>query len=259
MTTSRVGPTASRAWPDRARLRAVTDDPSSAMTTRSSTQASDSGTRCGPPSGEAVATQTSIAGVASIVRVSALRVGSSRASAATSVELPDADEVAGGVAEGAVAHSVRLVGRFLDDLGVAGLHLLEGAVEVLGGEQDPAERALRHHLGDGAALVVGDARIDGGRCEEQVRVGLVGRPDGDPAHLALTDVETDLEAEDVAVERHGRVGVVVREGARVNGDVHDAHAKWSSTSGASRFLTGLVTCLTTQGGTPAAERVASRR
>src|SRR5213080_1114613 len=36
-------------------------------------------------------------------------------------QLLDADQVARGIAEGAVAHAVRLVGGLLDDLGVAGL------------------------------------------------------------------------------------------------------------------------------------------
>src|SRR3954449_9103140 len=44
-----------------------------------------------------------------------------------SAELLDAEQVARGIAEGAVANSVRLLGRLLDDLGVAGLQPLEGA------------------------------------------------------------------------------------------------------------------------------------
>src|SRR5260370_17893645 len=78
-----------------------------------------------------------------------------------SAQLLDADQVARGIAEGAVANPVRLLGRLLDDLGAAGLHLLEGAVEVGGGQQDPAVGAFGHHLGDGAALVVGDPRVSG--------------------------------------------------------------------------------------------------
>src|SRR5262245_17824282 len=45
----------------------------------------------------------------------------------SSGELLDADQVARRVAEGAVADPIRLVGRFLDDLGVAGLQPLECA------------------------------------------------------------------------------------------------------------------------------------
>src|ERR671915_128393 len=53
-----------------------------------------------------------------------------------SAQLLDADQVARGIAKGAVADAVRLVGRLLDDLGVAGLQPLEGAVKVFGGEVD---------------------------------------------------------------------------------------------------------------------------
>ena len=55
-----------------------------------------------------------------------------------SAQLLDADEVARGIAEGAVANPVRLLGRLLDDVGAAGLQPREGAVEV-GGGQDDAE------------------------------------------------------------------------------------------------------------------------
>jgi hypothetical protein len=168
----------------------------------------------------------------------------------------DADQVARGIAEGAVANSVRLVGRLLDHLGVAGLQPLEGAVEVLGGQEDPAVGALGHHLGDGAALVVGDAGVGGRRCQEDGRAGLAGGTDRDPAHLALSDIAADLEAEGVAIEGQGGVRVVVREEARVNGDVHAGHASCSSMAGASRFLTGLVTCFATHGGIPTVARAA---
>src|SRR5688500_5963075 len=71
----------------------------------------------------------------------------------------DAEQVARGIAEGAVAEPVRLVDRLLDDLGALRLDSLEGAVEVLGGEEDPPVRAFGHHLGDGAPFVVGDAGV----------------------------------------------------------------------------------------------------
>ena len=51
----------------------------------------------------------------------------------------------------------------LDHLGTAPVHALEGGVEVLGAEEDPAVGSLRHHLEDGAALVVGDSGIGGQR------------------------------------------------------------------------------------------------
>src|SRR5207237_8668800 len=59
-----------------------------------------------------------------------------------SAELLDADQVARGIAEGAVAKPVRLLGRLLDDVGAAGLQPLEGAVEVLGGQED--DRSEEH-------------------------------------------------------------------------------------------------------------------
>src|SRR5436190_18619931 len=44
-----------------------------------------------------------------------------------SAQLLNADQVAGGIAEGAVANPVRLLGRLLADVGIAGLHTHEGA------------------------------------------------------------------------------------------------------------------------------------
>ena len=79
-----------------------------------------------------------------------------------SAQLVDADQGAGGIAEGAVADPVRLLRRLLDDLGAAGLEPLEGAVEVLGGQHDDRVAALGHHLDDRAALVVGDAGVAAG-------------------------------------------------------------------------------------------------
>src|SRR3954452_25616805 len=76
-------------------------------------------------------------------------------------QLLDAEQVAGRIAERAVADPVGLVGRLLDDLGVAGLQPLERAIEVLGGQVDAGEGALGHHLGDRAALFVGGAGRDG--------------------------------------------------------------------------------------------------
>src|ERR687894_637682 len=118
-----------------------------------------------------------------------------------STQLLDADQVARGIAEGAVANPVRLLGRLLDDLGAAGLQPREGAVEVGGG-----------------------AGVGGGGMKDDGRAGLVGGSDRDPAHPAVSDVVVYLEAENVAVEGQGGVRVVVREEARVNGDVHGSHS-----------------------------------
>src|SRR5215203_6192940 len=60
----------------------------------------------------------------------ALLIGGLRPSLGSG-HLEDADQVARGIAEGAVADAPRLVGRLLDDLGVARLQLVERAVEVL--------------------------------------------------------------------------------------------------------------------------------
>src|SRR6185295_15426455 len=108
-----------------------------------------------------------------------------------SVHFLDADQVARRITEGAVADSVRLLDRLLDDLGVAGLQPLKGAVEVLGGQEDPAVGSLGHHLGYGAALVVGEAGADGRRGQQDGRAGLAGWADRDPAHRARpTSVRT---------------------------------------------------------------------
>jgi hypothetical protein len=85
------------------------------------------------------------------------------------------------------------------------------------------------------------------------------RADRDPAHLALSDVAANLEAEGVAVESQGRVRVVMREEARVNGDLHDDHARCGSVTRASRFLIDLATCFATHGRIPAVARTAWRR
>jgi hypothetical protein len=45
--------------------------------------------------------------------------------------------------------------------------------------------------------------------------------------------------------------IVAREEARVNGDDHGSHVSCGSGSGASPFLTGLVTCFATHDGIPA--------
>src|SRR3954447_22275138 len=69
-------------------------------------------------------------------------------------QLLDPEQVAGRIAERAVADAVGLVGRLLDDFGVAALQSLERRVDVLGRQQDRGVGALRHHLGDRASLVI---------------------------------------------------------------------------------------------------------
>ena len=58
--------------------------------------------------------------------------------------LRDADDVARGVAERAVAHSPGLRRRLLEHLGPRRLDLLEGGVEVVGAEYRSLQRALGH-------------------------------------------------------------------------------------------------------------------
>ena len=98
-----------------------------------------------------------------------------------------------------------------------------------------------------------------GGCRTMDVSGLADGADRDPAHPLVADVDADLEAEGVAVEGQGGVRVVVREEARVNGDVHGRHANCRSSSRASRFLIGLVTCFATHAGIPAVARAAWRR
>src|SRR5690625_1080369 len=173
-------------------------------------------------------------------------------------DLLKTDGVARRVTEGAVAHAPVLVGGLLHDLDVVALDPGEGGVDVGGGEHDAGVGALGHHLGDGALLVLGDAGVGGGRVEDDRGPRLALRAHRDPAHRPLTDVLADLEAHRVAVERERGLRVGVRKEAGVNGDVHGRHASSGSRDAASLFLIGRVTVLATQGGTPVAERSASR-
>src|SRR5438477_5296255 len=181
-------------------------------------------------------------------------------SADGSALLVDTDEVARGIAEGAVANTIWLRGRHLDDFGAAGLHPREDALEVGSGQDDGGIAALGHHLDDGAALVVGDgAGADTRRVKDDRRAGLVGRADRNPAHPAVSDIVADLEAEGVEVVGERCVRVGGREEGRVNGEVHGGHARTGSVTRASRFLIGLVTCFATQGAIPSVARASWRR
>src|SRR5262249_33142632 len=141
-----------------------------------------------------------------------------------SAQLLDADQVARGIAEGAVANPVRLLGRLLNDLGVAGLQPLEGGVEVGGGQVDAGEGALGHHFGDHAALVLGDAGRGGRRVQDDRRTGLVRRPDRNPVHAAVLDVVPDLETQRVPIEGQSCVRIGAREQRLADGDGHDGQA-----------------------------------
>src|SRR5699024_1101654 len=131
--------------------------------------------------------------------------------------------------------------------------------EVRGGQVDAGERALGHHLADDTTLVVGEPRGHLRRAEHHRRAGLVRRADRDPVQAAVLAVVADLQAEGVTVAGPRRLRSVGREHAGVDGEVHDGQVSVAATRGASRFLTGLVTCLTTHGATPGIPFAASRR
>ena len=54
---------------------------------------------------------------------------------------------------------------------------------------------------DETPLLVGGAGVDGRRMQNHRRIRLIRRADCDPTHLSAADVETNLEAQHVAVER----------------------------------------------------------
>ena len=86
-----------------------------------------------------------------------------------------------------------------------------------------------------------------------------GEADRDPAHAAGSGLVTDLKAASVAVEVLVGARIVRPAEGRLDADVHDDQASCGSLTGASRFLTGLVTCFATHDGIPAVARAASRR
>src|SRR5690606_33470746 len=169
-------------------------------------------------------------------RVASRRLGRLRG---RSAKLLDADHVPRGVAHRAVAHPVRLLGRLLDDLGAPVARPPEDAVEIRRGQDDAGEGALGHHLHDRAALLLGDAGIDGGRLQDDGRAGLALRTDRDPAHTVVPDVVADLEPETVPIEGHGGVGIVMGQETRMNADVHGLHATCGDALNTSRILTGV--------------------
>src|SRR3954467_15570544 len=70
--------------------------------------------------------------------LTAVLIGLPWSAPGSSAQFLDADHVARRVGGGPVPDRVGLLGRLLDDLGVAGLHLVEHGVQVPGGQQDPA-------------------------------------------------------------------------------------------------------------------------
>jgi hypothetical protein len=122
--------------------------------------------------------------------------------------LHEPDQVARGVAEGAVAQAIRLVERLLDDLDARFTDPLEGRVAVLGGEDHAAQHPLGHELRD--RLPVGGRRVGvaARRFEHDRHFRLRGGADGHPAHALVGDIVAHLKAEQVAVEGQCLVMVV---------------------------------------------------
>src|SRR3954468_2378589 len=123
--------------------------------------------------------------------------GDSFSAALTASDLRDADEVAGRVAECAVAGTPRLRGRLLQHLGAGRPDLLEGDVEVVGLEDRCLQRPLGHEREERVTLGL---RPSAGRLRQDDVDVLVRGADGDPAEAMGGDVVADLEAERVAVE-----------------------------------------------------------
>ena len=115
--------------------------------------------------------------------------------------------------------------------------------------------ALGHHLGDGAALVVGDAGVGGRRVQHDRGAGLARRADGDPAHAARSRRRCGPRSRGCRGRSASEAsGSSCGRKAGVDGDVHGGHARRGAGAGASRFLTGRVTCLATHDGMPGRRR-----
>src|SRR5699024_756299 len=174
-------------------------------------------------------------------------------------ELVDPQQIPRWIAERTVTYAVVLVRRLLEDLGSRRLDLREGGVEIIAGQRDGGVVALRDQVQNRASLFVADRGIGSRWMEHDRRLWLLGWADRDPAHVAVTDVLANLEAQHVPVESER----VVRIGVWKEGVVNDqAHAKDDSgTLGrcASSFLTGLDTCFAMHGGIPALPRSARAR
>src|SRR5699024_4197429 len=95
------------------------------------------------------------------------RVSGTHAASITGVARPSSssdfentDHIAWGITQRAIAHSVGLIGGFLDDLDIAGLQTLEYCIEVLCCQVDAGVSAFGHHLGDRAFFLFGRAGGD---------------------------------------------------------------------------------------------------
>jgi hypothetical protein len=90
--------------------------------------------------------------------------------------LAEAQHVAGGIAEGAVADAVWLVDRLLQHLATRGADALEGGVAVVGPEDDTAQQALRQQFRRGLLVGGRGVRVRDGRLEKMSTSGCDGAP-----------------------------------------------------------------------------------
>ena len=97
--------------------------------------------------------------------------------------LLDAQQVAGGVTDRAVTDAAGLINGLLDDLGAVGLKLRKRGIQVWCGKDEHRAGAFCHHLANSAALRAGDARVNGGRVQDNRSPSLAGWADCDPTHL----------------------------------------------------------------------------
>src|SRR6185437_17124325 len=135
------------------------------------------------------------------------RRSSAARSGAPWLGLLDPEPVPGRVADRGVADTPGLAGGFGEHLDAGGLgDLGERSVEVVDPEMDGVELALRQLGGDRIAVLL---RAAGMRLrEDDADLGLALGDEGDPAKTALLDLELHGQAERVAVEGEGRVGIV---------------------------------------------------
>ena len=131
--------------------------------------------------------------------------------------LRDADEIARGVTERAVARAPGLGHRLLQHLGARRPDLLERGVQVVGTEDRRLQRPLRHQRQQGVALGLRPATVRLGQDDVDV---LPRGADGDPAEAVGRDVVADLEAERVAIEDERGIGIVDGDEHGGNGECH---------------------------------------
>jgi NAD(P)-dependent dehydrogenase (short-subunit alcohol dehydrogenase family) len=112
--------------------------------------------------------------------------------------LRDADQVARGIAERAVARAPRLIHGLLQHLGAGCPEVLEGRAEIARLEDDHREHALGEQLLQGVPVGLGPAGVR--LRQHDAEAWLVLAAQGDPAEPAGTDVVLHFEPERIPVE-----------------------------------------------------------